>query len=227
MRASCVRGNHEDRILLARRNLDTQFLTYASLSPVGKKQEAQNAALSITGPNPEKEADAELSTHGDTVDRELARSLSQKQIEYLAACPVILKLGHVRGMGEMQVVHAGLVPGISLEKQDPVGAMNMRTIDLETHVPSRSSSGGTPWSELWDKYQRHLPRSERSTVIYGHDSQRGLQLTKYTKGLDTGCVKGGKLTALIIQDGGKKKDMVQKIRSVRCSDHRRHHKSAQ
>lgn len=50
------------------------------------------------------------------------------------------------------------------------------------------------------------------TVIYGHDSKSGLSLKEYTKGLDTGCVKGGKLTAMVISDGGK-----QEIVQVKCS----------
>jgi hypothetical protein len=44
---------------------------------------------------------------------------------------------------------------------------------------------------------------EPTTVIYGHDSGRALAIRKYTKGIDTGCVKGGKLSAMIMEDGGK------------------------
>jgi hypothetical protein len=59
---------------------------------------------------------------------------------------------------------------------------------------------------------------QRSTVIYGHDSKRGLSIGKYTKGLDTGCHRGGELTALIIEpsrEGGK--GMEQRIVSVDCT----------
>ena len=145
-RASCVRGNHEDRVLLAHRDLKSHGLTAhgsshkaAPPSP-GPFDDGKPAAL-------EQELDAERFAHGDAVDRELAGSLSQKQIDYLSACPLILKLGHVRNMGELQVVHAGLVPGVKLEKQDPMGIMCMRTMDLETLVPS-SSSNGMPWNKV-------------------------------------------------------------------------------
>lgn len=71
--------------------------------------------------------------------------------------------------------------------------------------------------QLWNKHQSLLPsKSPHSTVLYGHDSHRGLALAKYSKGLDTGCVKGKKLTAMIISDGGKTKTV-----SVNCKDHRR------
>lgn len=62
-----------------------------------------------------------------------------------------------------------------------------------------------------------IPHDKRSTVIYGHDSRRGLQLEKYSKGLDTGCVKGGKLSALLIDDFAAlaKPNIV----SVNCAKH--------
>ena len=49
------------------------------------------------------------------------------------------------------------------------------------------------------------------TVIYGHDSKRGLQIEPYSIGIDTGCVKGGHLTAVIIEGGesGYKFSLVQ------------------
>jgi hypothetical protein len=53
-----------------------------------------------------------------------------------------------------------------------------------------------------------------TTVIYGHDSKRGLQIKQWTKGLDSGCVKGGRLSALVLSDGGKQ-DLVQ----VKCRDY--------
>ena len=181
--------------------------------------------------------DAEHFTSGDFVDQQLARSLSKQQINYLALCPVILDVGPVKDMGRVRAVHAGLVPGVSLQRQDPLSVMHMRTLDLKSHVPSRGATG-TPWTkvralfrslpcsrtshcidalalQIWNRYQSVLPKRERTTVIYGHDSHRGLQLEKYSKGLDTGCVKGGQLTALVISSGPS-----PQIVSVNCKDYR-------
>jgi hypothetical protein len=52
-------------------------------------------------------------------------------------------------------------------------------------------------------------------VIYGHDSKAGLQIYRWTKGIDSGCVSGGKLTALILNAKGQ-----QEIVSVGCENHR-------
>ena len=48
-----------------------------------------------------------------------------------------------------------------------------------------------PWDDLY--------RGPR-TVVFGHWAQRGLTLTPLVKGLDTGCVYGGKLTAWIAEE---------------------------
>jgi hypothetical protein len=53
----------------------------------------------------------------------------------------------IEGLGEVVVVHGGLVPGVDLENQDPSAVMNMRTLDRDTRVPSPSASG-THWAEV-------------------------------------------------------------------------------
>ena len=123
MQASCVRGNHEDRILLTYNDIHSQVLT---------------------PPTSEKALTAAKTSSAD--DLELARTLTKRQIDYLASCPVILRIGEIRGMGEVSVVHAGLIPGVELERQDPLAVMSMRTVDLDTHAPSPSPDG-TPWTK--------------------------------------------------------------------------------
>nr|POE62269.1 non-structural maintenance of chromosomes element 4 like a [Quercus suber] len=51
-------------------------------------------------------------------------------------------------------------------------------------------------------------------VIYGHDSKAGLQLHQWSKGLDSGCVSGGALTALVLDDQGKQEIMSVNWRRV-------------
>ncbi|CAG8422643.1 unnamed protein product [Penicillium salamii] len=195
--ASSVRGNHEDRILLRRREM-------IRTKTLGNLDDATASDYSSR----------ELS------ERALARSLSDEQVQWLEKCPVILDVGQVPNMGQVVVVHAGLVPEIALEKQDPVSVMTMRTIDLDTHVPN-SKKKGTNWAKMFDKHQSVLysslestsenPRAKTMTVVYGHDAHSSLSIRTFTKGLDSGCVKGGKLTALVIEDGGK-----QSIVQVSC-----------
>ncbi len=201
--ASCVRGNHEDRILLMAHDLKT--------SPLKVEKPDSSPA------------------------RTLAASLTPSQIAYLESCPVILRVGFLEPLaGDLAVVHAGLVPGIPLERQDPTSAMNMRSIHLNTHVPSKEPNpeGSVHWIKLWNKYQQSLPtqwsvfpsrkskvqsaKQKHTTVVYGHDAPRGLQLKRYSKGIDTGCVKGGKLTALVLGAAGSWQTV-----QVQCKDYRK------
>ncbi|KAH0544631.1 hypothetical protein FGG08_001281 [Glutinoglossum americanum] len=201
--ASCVRGNHEDRVLLAYQDLHAKHL------PLPGPMEDPHTE--------DDDLDEESFSHGDYQDRKLAKRLDHEQAKWLQDCPVILKVGSIEGMGEVVIVHAGLVPGVDLDNQDPFNVMNMRTMDRDTLFPS-SRKKGLAWSKLWKLYQQRLPPKYRMTVIYGHDSHRGLSIYPYSKGLDTGCVRGGKLTALVIEGGAKKAK--QKFVSVKCKDHR-------
>jgi predicted phosphodiesterase/translation initiation factor 1 (eIF-1/SUI1) len=196
--ASCVRGNHDDEILAIAHRL--------------RSKEAESSD------------DAVEAGRLDAVHK-LAKSLGDKHLEYLQSCPIILRIGELKAFsGEAVVVHAGLVPGQSLESQDPFAAMNMRIIDTSTNIPSENhnAKGSTDWYKLWNKNPRlsptydQLARSETEsrrsakpvTVIYGHNARKGLQLHKHTKGLDTACARGGKLTALVV-DGDGKQEVIQ------------------
>ncbi len=70
--------------------------------------------------------------------------------------------------------------------------------------------------QVWNKYQKSLKKHERSTAIYGHNSKRGLVIEDYSFGIDTGCLKGGQLTAVVIEGGNS--DHKHKIVHVDCTD---------
>ncbi|KAL8888765.1 MAG: hypothetical protein Q9215_003863 [Flavoplaca cf. flavocitrina] len=211
--ASCVRGNHEDRIMLAYRDRNSHVVAAPSPSP----DESTSTLPNPGGPFVDS-LDDESFSHGDYIDRELTKGLTTEQASYLASCPVILDIGRIPGIGHTIAVHAGLIPGVDLDNQDPMGIMSMKTVDLATHVPSRNPKG-TPWFKLWNAYQSVQSQRDRSTVIYGHDAKQGLAMHRYTKGLDTGCVEGGKLTAWVVTIETSKKSS-QKTLGVKCKDYR-------
>lgn len=171
--ASCVRGNWEDKVLLS----------------------VAEAEQSRSGPALDE-------SHGDYKLRSLAKKFTKSELSFMQQCPVILRVGTVPNLGALVAVHAGLVPDTPLKHQDPFHVMNMRTIDLKTRIPS-SKHDGTPWETFWNHRQKKLHDHERTTVIYGHNRKRGLNIQEYTYGLDTGCVSGGRLTALVVDGHGK------------------------
>ena len=219
--ASSVRGNHEDKILLAYRDIH---------APSHQKYISSDATPStIPGPITLK--------HGATSDLQLAASLTDDQVRYVTSWPLILSLGPIPGFGNVSIVHAGLTPGVSLLQQDPISVMNMRSVDLRNHVPSscpapvpgidpprrkdydmRNRLAIKPWPVLWNAWQDMQPKKERQTVVYGHDSKRGVVQGSWSLGLDGGCVKGGKLAALVIEESARG-DVTKQVVSVPCRDY--------
>jgi diadenosine tetraphosphatase ApaH/serine/threonine PP2A family protein phosphatase len=87
------------------------------------------------------------------------------------------------------IVHGGIVPGIPFEKQDPWMVTHIRSIS-EHGEPS--SKRGPLWAERW-----HGPEH----VVFGHNARRKPQLHAHATGIDTACVYGEHLTALVLPEG--------------------------
>jgi hypothetical protein len=127
--ATSVRGNHEDRIIL-------EHAKMAAKEASADQPTSNNGADKVQDGLGEKE---ELS-RAENKDRALVKALGEKRIGWLEKCPVILRIGKLGSLGNVLVVHAGLVPGIELEKQDPSLVMTMRTIG-EDGVPTEDRTG--------------------------------------------------------------------------------------
>jgi hypothetical protein len=117
---------------------------------------------------------------------QIARSLTDADWRYLEAMPLVCELKAVGAV----VVHGGLVPGLALDAQDRDTVINMRSFDSDGR-PRKSIEGHVPWASKWLGPQH---------AVFGHDAVRGLQQYAYATGLDTGCVYGRKLTALILPE---------------------------
>lgn len=120
-------------------------------------------------------------------------------------------------------VHAGLQWNLALEDQSVDVVTNIRGLYKPDFVkPSYESRSTvdedlvTPWSTVWNEKQEKLQSTDRKIVFYGHESSRGLSLKDYAKGLDSGCVRGGELSALVIQKGSKKHRYIQELVQVKC-----------
>ncbi|KAM0453928.1 hypothetical protein ACHAO4_004675 [Trichoderma viride] len=250
LNASAVRGNHEDRILLSLAEAE-------NLSGVSKD---------LASPHDEDR-------RGQTEFLATGRKLKKEHVEWLSKLPVILAVEPLN----MFIVHAGLVPGVKPELQDPWAVMNMRTLiypreklrgkggrkssrgddddnDNEEEASSKEEAAAPPpeeeeegetlesiqqkdaytdrdtiipiegrdgekWSNAWNHFQKRLKKSHRHTVVYGHDAKRGFREDKYSIGLDSGCVRGGALTALVVEGKeGSKRGFTHTIVQVHCKE---------
>lgn len=88
------------------------------------------------------------------------------------------------------VVHAGIVPGTPLRQQRIDNLLNLRSIAPDGR-PSKKVEGGVPWASRWEGPEQ---------IVFGHDAVRGVQQHPFATGLDSGCVYGRELTALILPE---------------------------
>jgi diadenosine tetraphosphatase ApaH/serine/threonine PP2A family protein phosphatase len=140
-----------------------------------------------------------------------ALKLSKRHLEWLASLPLILRVELPRDLispfGEnLIVVHAGLVPNVSLEKQEPHSIMHMRSLNRASSEGAAAAEllptedfGEEGWIKEWDSWQES--QEVKTTVVFGHDAKRRLQVGKYTIGLDSACLYGYQLSALVISTG--------------------------
>lgn len=115
-------------------------------------------------------------------------ALSDADFRYLDQLPYTISLPEFG----LVCVHAGLREGVELERQVPFDMMNMRTVSASGE-PSKAARGDglSDWAEA---------RASAPHVLFGHDATRRLQQRQFATGIDTGCVYGGQLTALVMPE---------------------------
>jgi len=120
----------------------------------------------------------------DPTHERLLETLTDEDWSQLESMPLWIDLD-----AQLRVVHAGIVPGVAMSEQDPKNLLHMRSIS-ETGEPS--NRWGPPWGA------RYLGPPH---IVFGHNARKDPQLHPFATGLDTGCVYGGALTALVLKQG--------------------------
>ena len=115
--------------------------------------------------------DGLLNGKGGTLDRvrkELGSDL-KRWLAWIRALPVFLRFD------DWILVHAGIAPGKKPEQCTRAELTRIREVK------------GAPWFDSWKGPE---------TVVFGHWATLGKVDKPFAKGLDTGCVYGGRLTGL-------------------------------
>ncbi|XP_066304961.1 bis(5'-nucleosyl)-tetraphosphatase, symmetrical-like [Branchiostoma lanceolatum] len=126
---------------------------------------------------------------------QLAQEFTEEDINFLRNLPYTITIPSSNAI----IVHAGIIPGLPLAKQDPYTLTCMRNVvknESGGYRPYSETDQGVAWASVW-------PGPEH--VYYGHDARRGrdgIQRHEFATGLDTRCVKGGQLSGVFL-DGAK------------------------
>ena len=135
----------------------------------------------------------------DTLDELLAAPDRDELLAWLGALPFCKALPGVL------LVHAGLHPSWTdpieeLAGLDPLErhpsarfATSVRYCAASGEVADEAAPGFPPWFEHW------RGRDGR-TIVFGHWARRGLVAEAGLRGIDTGCVWGGRLTAWVAEE---------------------------
>lgn len=129
--------------------------------------------------------------------------LSSSTLNWLQAAPAVLQ-----PCPEWVAVHGGLMPNIPLSCQPKENIMRLRylkdgkPVQLDHTQKERIPKGAQHWTEVYDGSYN---------VVYGHEAHSLSVPRKDTNpmtgatyyGIDTGCVHGGRLTALIVNTSSR------------------------
>ena len=117
--------------------------------------------------------------------------LKKEDFEFIESMPFFLKLNH------LTILHAGITNWIRLNNP-PLNLMTLLLFlrDVDENNKFLPLNHNNPNARYWaDVYDGH-----EGFVVYGHNPFKEVKKNKFSIGIDTGCVYGNKLTALIIKD---------------------------
>ena len=115
----------------------------------------------------------------------VAEGMSDEEWAQLEAMPLWIDLGE----HDARVVHAGVLAGVAPEETPAAALLKMRTIDERGRWSDEPDAG-----PLWGKRYAGPPH-----VVFGHNARPDPQVHPWATGIDTGCVYGGRLTAILLE----------------------------
>ncbi|MEO1953772.1 MAG: metallophosphoesterase family protein [Campylobacterales bacterium] len=125
----------------------------------------------------------------DSDEKNIIKNLTKEHLNYLHSLPVYLKFSNIT------IVHGGLQNHTVLSrltKKSIQKVLRLRYVDENGNFVSKGQENKkcSFWADVYDGNQ--------GFVIHGHRWMQTVHIHKNAIGIDTGCVYGNKLTAIVI-----------------------------
>lgn len=207
----CILGNHDLAVMFAYMNPQLNRL------PLGKIRD-KLVPLNFTSDSSFYPKDI---TKIKKMHSLLAEELGFEKLKQLALhCSIALE--YELADQSLFAVHAGMLPGDFRDRTPTITELTeMKYVDLtewSRTSKEKESADYIRWYELWndDKIAHYY---KDTTILYGHDAKSGLNLRERTKGLDSGCVRGGRLSGLEYKYNHKKRSFHYSLYQTECLEH--------
>jgi len=118
------------------------------------------------------------------------RTLGPEHYDYFAKLPTFIALPEFGAVA----IHAGAMPGVPIAAQDPYHLLHAQCInppERKSFWPSKAPATHTFWTNHWRGPER---------LIFGHSVVDRPLVSEHAVGIDTGCVFGLPLTALVLPE---------------------------
>lgn len=118
-------------------------------------------------------------------------ALNQEDLSYLESLPYFIKIDN------LTLVHGGLTNDMNLNNlsnKDIKTIIRLRYLQEDNKIShtSHKNAYNTRWAELYN--------GNNGVIVYGHEVYDEIEYDKFAIGIDTGCVYGNKLSAIVIYD---------------------------
>ena len=117
-------------------------------------------------------------------------NLTREHIQYLESLPLYLKFQ------DITIVHGGIQNHIyldNLSKREVQNILRLRYLDKEENFVAygKEDENSIFWADVYN--------GSNGFVVYGHQWFNDVKKNDYSLGIDTGCVYGNKLSAIIFE----------------------------
>ncbi len=133
-------------------------------------------------------------------EQNIMDNLTPKHIQFLENLPLYLQFENIT------IVHGGMINNTDLENlspRDKQQILRLRYLDKNGKFLAYGKEDETSifWADIYD--------GKNGFVVYGHTKLQNVKINKYSLGIDTGCIYGNKLTAVVFNDKNGNYDIVQ------------------